>query len=516
MLTPEYLKTCGDNLVLLYQQLEDDIVRDAARRIVKMDFVTDSARWQVERLQQSGAVYEDIVKSLSKYTGKSEREVKKLLETSSVQSLAYDDAIYKKAGLLPTPLSGSPLLMQHITAAASKTSNTFKNLTMTTAIKTQTDFINACDRAYMQVSSGTLDYVTAVKWAVKSVSRTGASVLYPSGKSDKLDVAVRRAALTGVSQTGNELQILRMDEMGCALVETTAHFGARPSHAVWQGRVFSRNGDVSKYPDFILSTGYGTGAGLGGWNCRHGFFPFFEGFSQRVYTDHQLRDRMERTVTYNGQTYTDYEASQIQRKFERTIRAKKRELVGFDAAADTSGDGRVVNAAKAEFASTSVKLKATEAQLTDFLRQTGRDKEAARHQVQGFGRSQAQKAVWANRKEVEKYSRLRYNKDGTIVVTDDWKGKRHPKVPKEYKTNAVIETVSVNGNAAQVDRTIYGPDGIMIKQIHSGPHGNQKNHPYGKHGEHRHDYIWPDGSKTPSRTTADLTDHDRKEHDDIL
>lgn len=77
MLTPGYLKTCGDDLVRLYQQLEDDIVRDAARRIVKMDFsVTDAARWQIERLQQSGAVYEDMIKSLSKYTGKSEREIK--------------------------------------------------------------------------------------------------------------------------------------------------------------------------------------------------------------------------------------------------------------------------------------------------------------------------------------------------------------------------------------------------------------------------------------------------------
>ena len=87
MLTPGYLKTCGDDLVRLYQQLEDDIVRDAARRIVKMDFsVTDAARWQIERLQQSGAVYEDMIKSLSKYTGKSEREIKKLLQSSSVQS----------------------------------------------------------------------------------------------------------------------------------------------------------------------------------------------------------------------------------------------------------------------------------------------------------------------------------------------------------------------------------------------------------------------------------------------
>ena len=92
-----------------------------------------------------------------------------------------------------------------------------------------------------------------------------------------MDVAVRRAVLTGVNQTTARMQIARADEMECDLVETTAHMGARPEHMDWQGRIFSRSGKSRKYPDFVKSTGYGTGPGLCGWNCRHSFFPYFEG-----------------------------------------------------------------------------------------------------------------------------------------------------------------------------------------------------------------------------------------------
>lgn len=517
MLSPDYLKNCTEDIVRLYQRLEDDIIWDMARRIAKTDFtVPEGARRQMERLKQAGGTYDDVIKGLSKYTRLSQREVEKLLEDAAGKSLEYDDRIYRKAGLHPPPAMESPFVSQHIAAAAKKTGGVLTNLTMTTANTTQTAFINACDRAYMQVQSGGLDYVSAVKRAVKTVSRSGVTVLYPTGHSDKIDVAVRRAVLTGVSQTTGQLQIMRMDEMDCDLVETTAHFGARPSHTAWQGCVFSRSGAHPKYPDFVRSTGYGSGEGLCGWNCRHSFFPFFEGLSQRAYTDEQLRERENRTVEYNGNAYTYYDASQMQRRMERVIREDKRELIGIDAAASASNDMALCDAMKAEFTSASVTLKAHEAELKDFLEQTGRENEKARQQVLGFGRSQAQKAVWANKKELEKYSKLRYNKDGIMIVTDDWKGKDHPRIPKVYKPNAVIETASANGVHMQVDRSIYDNDGKLKKQIHSGAHGNKNTHPYGKCGEHKHEYSWMDGEKSPRRTTAALTEQERKEHGDII
>lgn len=81
--------------------------------------------------------------------------------------------------------------------------------------------------------------------------------------------------------------------MGCDLVEVTAHAGARPEHAEWQGKVYSRSGKSKKYPDLVEVTGYGTGPGLGGWNCRHSMFPFYENISTRTYNNEELEELKE-------------------------------------------------------------------------------------------------------------------------------------------------------------------------------------------------------------------------------
>ena len=137
------------------------------------------------------------------------------------------------------------------------------------------------------MSSGAFDYKSAVKSAVDSLADTMKYVTYPTGHTDTLEVAARRAVLTGVNQTGAKLQVARADEMGVEFFETTAHGGARPSHAEWQGRQFHRGGAVDymgkHYPDFEAATGYGTGAGLCGWNCRHTFFAIFLSWVHRLH-----------------------------------------------------------------------------------------------------------------------------------------------------------------------------------------------------------------------------------------
>lgn len=96
------------------------------------------------------------------------------------------------------------------------------------------------------------------------------------------------------------LQLARMEEMDCEFVEVTAREGARPTHAVWQGRVYHRGGavvhDGERYEDFEAATGYGTGPGLCGWNCRHNFYPFYPGVSVRNYTDERLAGLMPRDI----------------------------------------------------------------------------------------------------------------------------------------------------------------------------------------------------------------------------
>ncbi len=379
MLTPEYLDKLPDRVVTLYAELEIRILEDMARRIVKMDNLTDTAQWQLWKLEQIGMEREFIQYHLERLTGKTQGEINALLEEAGEQALYFDDQIYREAGLSPQAVKNNEALQRVISAGMKKTMRLFQNLTGTTANTATRQFENALDAAYMEVFSGAFSYQEAIKRAVKTLSSSGIDAIqYPTGHVDKMDVAVRRAVLTGVNQTAAEIQIARADEMGCDLVETTAHLGARPSHAVWQGKVFSRSGNSKNYPPFS-ETGYGTGAGLCGWNCRHSFFPFFEGISRRAYSRHELSDLSRRSVTYQGKNLTYYEATQEQRNMERKIRKWKREYMALDAAGlDTS--------------EASSRLSMWRARQKDFLEKTGLMEDTFRSQVEGFGRSQAAKA----------------------------------------------------------------------------------------------------------------------------
>lgn len=190
--------------------------------------------------------------------------------------------------------------------------------------------------------------------------------------------------LTGVNQTTGKLQLARMDEMGAEFVETSAHGGARPSHAEWQGRRFHRGGPVDyngrHYPDFEETTGYGTGAGLCGWNCRHSFWPCYPDLGDPpTWTGESLRQLNARDIEYNGKLYTRYEISQMQRARERNVRRCKKRYLAEDAAGLDTTDS-------------AVRLKAARQSLAQFAKDTGSRVDSARVSVPKFGRSEASRA----------------------------------------------------------------------------------------------------------------------------
>ena len=121
-----------------------------------------------------------------------------------------------------------------------------------------------------------------------------------------------------------------MREMGAEYVETSAHAGARPSHQTWQGKQFKVNGEAPGYPNFALATGYGTVTGLCGANCRHSYYPYFPGYSTPAYTRQQLANIDPPPFWHEGKRYTAYDATQMQRKFERNIRASRDRLIGYE------------------------------------------------------------------------------------------------------------------------------------------------------------------------------------------
>ena len=386
MLTPDQLEALPRRFVQLWQQVEDDILQDIARRMKslgELDPLTPTAIWQAWRLAETRAVRSNTVATLAKYTGKSRAEIKRLLETAGVQTLAADDAVYAAAGLDPPPVNQSPALLNLLNAGYRQTCGTWQNLTATTANTVTGAFEDRLSRAWGLVSTGALDYSTAIRRTVDDLADTMPYITYPSGHTDTLEVAARRAVLTGVNQTCAKLQLARMEEMDCEFVEVTAHEGARPTHAVWQGRVYHRGGavvqDGERYEDFEAATGYGTGPGLCGWNCRHNFYPFYPGVSVRNYTDERLAELDARNIPYGGGLYTKYEITQMQRALERKVRRYKRRYL-----AET--------AAGVDASQSAAKLKAARQQLSAFLEETGERLDGARAEVPGFEQREARQA----------------------------------------------------------------------------------------------------------------------------
>lgn len=384
MLPPSYLDQMPDAFVQLWQQVEDEILKDVARRIGKMDAVTPTANWQLWRYQQTEALRNDVVKLLAKYTGKSEAAIRRLLLQAATEAMEREDAIYYHYDMEPTPFEESAALNNLLDAGARQTCGTWQNLTATTANTVTGAFERTLDAAWLKVSTGAFDYKTAVKQAVGSLADDMPMVTYPSGHKDSIEVAARRAVLTGVNQTTGKLQVARMDEMGCEFVETTAHGGARPSHAEWQGRRFHRGGAVDykgkHYPDFEAATGYGTGAGLCGWNCRHTFFAVFPELGDPPqWTQEQLRELNARNIEWNGKKYTAYEISQMQRSRERNVRRWKKRYLAEDAAGLDTTDA-------------AVRLRAARQSLAEFAQATGGRVDSARVSVPKFGRSEASRA----------------------------------------------------------------------------------------------------------------------------
>lgn len=392
MLTPEYYNYCTDEVIELYSKLDETITRDIARRIMKTGYVTEGAKWLVEVEREAGLLYDEIIEKVAEHAEASEEAVRAVFNEAGLTSKAFDDEIYESAGLTPVPLKSSPAMLQVLAAGIAKTNGLLNNLTKTTALTSQTRFIEACSLAEFEITSGAFDYNTAIRHAVEHAVEQGTMVEYASGARRSLESAVRTAVMTGVSQTTGEISIANAKELGTDLMEISAHGGARPSHAEWQGQIVSLSGDSKGYLT-LSDIGYGTIEGFKGINCRHDWWPFIEGISTRAYTDEELKEYRDETVEYNGKEMSVYEATQRQRAMERQIRQERCQLAGLDESIKSTSDKELKESFQGEFDHLALKMKGHEAKYSDFSNQTGLPALKDRLQTKGFNRSVSQKAV---------------------------------------------------------------------------------------------------------------------------
>lgn len=397
-LTPEQLQVIPEGFITLYQRFENFVIEDIARRINKAGNITDMAKWQVIKAKEFGVLQSKLEKELDILIDESETLLKELFYQVGELSINQDNSIFIKAGVGQIDLESNDTLKKIIKAATKQTDGELFNLTGSLGFAQTIGgrvvykpvakyYQDAMDLAILQISSGTLDYNTAIRQAIKSITNSGLRYInYESGWSNRVDVAVRRAIMTGSNQMSQQLTLESMRQLGAEFVETTAHIGARPDHAEWQGKVFSYKGRSKEYPEFEEATGYGTGDGLGGWNCRHSFFPFFPGISERAYDDKRLEDLKNKTVEYDGEVMSYYDATQKQRKMEQAIRQVRRELIAYNEVG-----------LKEDFKIKSIALKRLENRYKDFSNSVGIYTEKERLQVFGFNKSLSQKAVWASK-----------------------------------------------------------------------------------------------------------------------
>ena len=368
MLTEQDFIKIEKQAIQIYQNLELQIIEEIATRIANFGYANTAVLNDIKIAQEMGFLYQDIIKLVAKYNNTSYEKVSQIFNEAGVQTLKFDDEIYIEAGLNPIPIKQSASMIQLLNATIKKTSGNLQNLVMTTANTSQTQFYNAMNMAYMEVSTGVKSYSQSILNAIDGMSSEGALIEYPSGRKYSLESAVRMNIVTSVNQTCGKLQELRADEVGCDLMEITAYSGARPEHAKWQGKIVSRSGKKGYLS--LDDIGYGTATGFKGINCHHDWNPYYPG-SPRTYTKKQLDDWKNEKVIYNAKEYSKYDATQLQRRMERQIRTDKKELAGLQGIlTSNTNDNKLIEDTRTQFAKRSLIYKTHQNELDDFIQQT--------------------------------------------------------------------------------------------------------------------------------------------------
>lgn len=305
-LTPNYLQKCTDGIERQYQQLVTEILVDLADRISHAQGMTSTAEYLNEKLREMSLHQVWINQMLAKVLNTTEKDVEKLMEESTYKSTRSEIKNLEAHGY---DTSGLEFASQ-IEKSTNVAKNELTNLTRTTGQLATAKLMNIYDQAYLQVSTGAYSYDQAVTNAVKKLAKDGlGEVTYPTGAKRTVEAAVRVAVRTSVSQNALKCEEDMLDDMDVNLVEVSSHLGARPSHAVWQGKIYWRKHPEGNYENFYAATGYGTPTGLGGYNCRHQHYAYFGDDDEQAY--HHIDETLNKEA---------YDMEQKQRSLERKLR----------------------------------------------------------------------------------------------------------------------------------------------------------------------------------------------------
>lgn len=331
----DYKNKLASKIASRYQDLEERIMQDIVRRIVKAGEITSTADWQINRLRILGYSSEDIEQEIKKTLNASYPEMFELYDKVINWEYVRNKDIYEQINAEYIPFEENGQLKQITEAIIDQSFDDLENVTnslgfyldygngkkvLTPLSQVYTKYLDA---ACYDIVTGAFDYNSVLRRVVTQLTNSGLRQIdYSSGRANRVDVAARRAVMTAVSQITGKISEYNAQKLGTEYFEVEWHAGARPTHAVWQGRVWSKE-------QLYSVCGLGTVTGLLGVNCYHTYYPFFPGISQRNWTDEWLDAKNEEEAepkTFDGKEYTLYEAKQRQRQMETAMRAQREKV----------------------------------------------------------------------------------------------------------------------------------------------------------------------------------------------
>lgn len=331
----DYKNKLASKIASRYQNLEERIMQDIVRRIMKAGEITSTADWQINRLRILGYSSEDIEKEIKKALNASYPEMFELYDKVINWEYVRNKDIYEQINAEYIPFEENGQLKQITEAIIDQSFDDLENVTnslgfyldygngqkvLTPLSQVYTKYLDA---ACYDIVTGAFDYNSVLRRVVTQLTNSGLRQIdYSSGRANRVDVAARRAVMTAVSQITGKISEYNAQKLGTEYFEVEWHAGARPTHAVWQGRVWSKE-------QLYSVCGLGTVTGLLGANCYHTYYPFFPGISERNWSDEWLdaKNREESEPReFLGKEYTLYEAKQRQRQMETAMRAQREKV----------------------------------------------------------------------------------------------------------------------------------------------------------------------------------------------
>ena len=331
MFTNDQMDRVPDEIAKLFREMENDITFDIVNRLGELNKITRTIDYQLYVATQMRTYDHDLRQVIQQYMNKSQKQMEDMFNEVLSEGYAQDADLYKAQGIPFVPFEENDSMQQMVRALVTQAYDDLSNITRTLGIAFRDGtkenltqyFRDTLNRATVEMMAGAFSYDSTMKRVITDLSNSGIrTISYESGHVDRVDVAASRAVRTGFNQAVSKISDANAGKLQTEYFEVSAHLTARPSHALWQGKVYSRK-------QLVEICGLGTGPGLLGWNCRHSYYPFIPGVSKRTYTDEQLADIYQKsldTKEWRGQKYTGYEATQYQRMLERRMRVQDEKI----------------------------------------------------------------------------------------------------------------------------------------------------------------------------------------------